>query len=354
MKRILMVLGIAAAFAATSFAQIVHEPESFAVAVGTPGETGAGEVFEVMVDAPDLDALAPEASVFYFQSAPEPPEPPAAPAPPAVYVKTGGSYLGVGVQEIGKERGKELKLSDVHGVEVTRVEPESPAGKAGLQVGDVVLEYNGQRVEGVQQFQRMVKETPADRQVQLSISRGGATQTITATVGVRKKKAFVMRGELGGMAEPHWQMEMERLQGELGSMRMRMPGVPGVHMMWRSGALGIEAESIGPQLASFFGVKDGVLVRSVTKDTPADKAGIQAGDVITKVDGQEVTTPSGISERIGGLGEKKTFPVTLTRERKEQTVNVTIEAKDSDGGRPRRVMKPQTEKRVVTVHSSEL
>lgn len=342
MKQIFVVLAIAAAFAGTSLAQTADE-----------------QVIEVEVGEPDFSLALPDAGVFYFQGAPAPPAPPMAPNPPAVVFGHGGVYLGVGVQEIGAERGRELKLSDVHGVELTRVEKDSPAAKAGLQVGDVVLEYNGQRVEGVQQFQRMVKETPADRQVKLLISRNGATQTVTATVGVRKRQAMVLHREFGDLGEGRWREDMERLQRELGGLRMHLPDTPSVHMMWRSGRLGIEAESIGPQLASFFGVKDGVLVRSVNKDTPAEKAGIQAGDVITKVDGQEVTTPSEITERIGALGEKKTFPVTLTRDKKEKTVTVTIEdkekEKDGDGGRPRRVMKPQTtEKRVVTVRHSEL
>src|SRR5579871_2928968 len=113
-------------------------------------------------------------------------------APMQVYeLRAGGqTYLGVNIAEVNADRARELKLKEPYGVEITRVEEASPADKAGLKSGDVVLEYNGQRVEGMEQFGRMVRETPAGREVKLLISRNGATQSITATVQTRKLKTF--------------------------------------------------------------------------------------------------------------------------------------------------------------------
>jgi len=71
------------------------------------------------------------------------------------------SFLGVGVTEVNTGRAKALNLKEERGVEISRVQDNSPAEKAGLKVGDVVLEYNGQRVEGIEQFVRLVRETPA-------------------------------------------------------------------------------------------------------------------------------------------------------------------------------------------------
>src|ERR1700674_706232 len=88
-------------------------------------------------------------------------------APPSVSrvaaPSASGSFLGVGIQEIDGNRAKELKLPEEAGVEVTRIAPDSPAEKAGIKTGDVVTQYNGQRVEGMDQFSRMVRETPAGR-----------------------------------------------------------------------------------------------------------------------------------------------------------------------------------------------
>ena len=109
------------------------------------------------------------------------PTPP--PAGPQAYefhtgVLAGGSYLGVNLAEIDGTRAKELKLKETTGVEITRVEEGSPAEKAGLKPNDVVLEYNGQRVEGMEQFGRLVRETPGGREVKLVISRNGDIFTV--------------------------------------------------------------------------------------------------------------------------------------------------------------------------------
>jgi serine protease Do len=228
----------------------------------------------------------------------------------------GGTYLGVNLAELDSNRARELKLKEPQGVEITRVEEGSPAEKAGLKSGDVVLEYNGQRVEGMEQFGRLVRETPTGREVKLLISRNGATQSIAATVGTRK-----MRVVSGNMRDFFPGVDMPEIH---------LPDMPQVFTTWRSPVLGVEAESIGTQLASYFGVKEGVLVRSVVKDTAAEKAGIKAGDVITKVDGSKVVTPNELVSAVRSASSKKTFPVELVRERHETTVNVTIEDNRSE------------------------
>ena len=219
----------------------------------------------------------------------------------------GQTYLGVNIAEVNADRARELKLKDAYGVEITRVEEGSPADKAGLKSGDVVLEYNGQRVEGMEQFGRMVRETPSGREVRLLISRGGATQTIAATLGTHKMKPMI--GNFPGVELPE----------------IHMPDIPQIFTAWRSPMLGVEAEALGTQLAAYFGVQNGVLVRSVIKDSAAEKAGIKAGDVITKIDGASVTTPNEVSIAVRSATSKKTFAVDLVREHREMSVNVNVE-----------------------------
>jgi serine protease Do len=220
----------------------------------------------------------------------------------------GCPYLGVSLAEIDANRAKELKLKEDYGVEITRVEDASPAEKAGVKPGDVVLEYNGQRVEGMEQFGRMVRETPPGREVKLTISREGATQTLTAMLAARKGRSF------SGNFPPGFVMP-----------EMHIPDIPQIYTTLRTARLGVEAESLGPQLSEFFGVKEGVLVRSVLENTPAQKAGIKAGDVITKVDGMPATSPSELSGAVRSASSKKTYSVELMRDRKPQTVTVTVE-----------------------------
>ena len=246
-----------------------------------------------------------------------PPPPPTTPMPPEVIKFMGsGSFLGVGVREIDSSRAKALNLREEFGVEVTTVEPGSPAEKAGLKVGDVVQEYQGQRVEGTEQFVRLVRETPAGRAARLTIVRNGSAQSLTATIGSRKDAKTWAHT-----------MPMEGFRFPDRDFNMVMPDVPKAMMSWRSGMLGIEGESLSEsQLASFFGVKDGVLVRSVLKDSAAEKAGIKAGDVILKVDDKTVTTPRDVTAAIRSATPegKKTFPILVMRDRKEITLTVTM------------------------------
>jgi serine protease Do len=219
----------------------------------------------------------------------------------------GGTYLGVNLAEIDANRAKELKLKEDYGVEISRVEDNSPAEKAGVKPGDVVLEYNGQRVEGMEQFGRMVRETPPGREVKLTISRDGKTQTLAAVVGTHKIRFQANFPPDFVMPEFH------------------MPDIPQIYTATRSAMLGVEAETLGSQLAVYFGVKEGVLVRSVLDNTPAQKAGIKAGDVITKVDGMAVTAPSELSSAVRTANSKKTYAIELVRDRKPATVTVTVE-----------------------------
>ena len=254
-------------------------------------------------------------------------EPPATPRPRAstrhVAIARGASYLGVGVVEISPERAKELHLKDEHGVEVRCVDPESPALKAGLKEGDVVLEYNGQRVEGGEQFMRLVRETPPGRNAALLISRSGATQTVTASIGQRRPGPVEFEFDDNSFA---FAVPSLPAAPPLAAMPpIRIPDIPRTNMSWRSTTLGIESETLNPQLAEYFGVKEGVLVRSVTRDSSADKAGFKAGDVIVKVDGQKVTTPKEISSVLQSSRSKKNLPIALIRHQKEITLTVVLE-----------------------------
>jgi len=245
-------------------------------------------------------------------------EPPQPPAPERVVIAKGsGSFLGIGVQEIDDERAKALNLKEERGVEVTRVEDDSPAAKGGIKTGDVVLEYNGDRVEGVEQFMRMVRETPPGREVKLSITRNGAPQQLTMKTGSRKTWMSTRYGE---------SIEMPRIE----LPEINIPDVPRAFMSWRSSIAGIEAESLDSQLAEYFGVKEGVLVRSVIRGSAAEKSGLRAGDVIVKIDETRVTSPREISAGIRSARSKKTVPVQVVRDKREMTIQLAVEDPTSE------------------------
>jgi C-terminal processing protease CtpA/Prc len=313
-------------------------------------------------------------AMFAQATPPTPPAPPVPPPPPMNWYAAGkGSFLGVGVEEIDPDHARKLKIPEPYGVEVTSVTGDGPAAKAGLKQGDVVLEFNGQRVEGVEQFVRLVRETPPGRTVKLLINRDGNTQTVAATVGDRKafpshmdpkfaedmakmgeelKRQFgdgskfqqdlqkefgpdsKFRQEMEGQFGPdsQFQRDMQKLKEDMKNMHWDMHGPdmaegPG----GRSPRLGIETEPMGSQLAEYFGVKQGVLVRSVAEGSGAAKAGIKAGDVIVRIGNGEVGNPGQISKLLREADVGKPVPVTVVRNKREMTLNATLGAKPGVG-----------------------
>lgn len=244
------------------------------------------------------------------------------------------SYLGVGVQEIGPDRAKILKLQEERGVEITRVEEESPASRAGLKVGDVVLDFNGQRVEGTEQFIRLVRETPAKRTVRMQVVRNGAAMNLTAVIDARKPMVVTA-------------VPIEKWKMKAPEMEFVMPDIPRPSMSWRSSMLGLEAESLrDSQLAEFFGVKEGVLVRSVMKGSAAEKAGIRAGDVILKVGDQQVASPSDVTAAIRAARKESrtSLSAVVMREKRETPLTIALEAEPrAPAAAPKatRIMLPQ-------------
>ncbi len=250
--------------------------------------------------------------VLLGQAAPAPP-PAMAPMQDVIrLMASSGSYLGVGVRDVSADRVKALSLKEERGAEITSVQEDSPAAKAGLKTGDVVLDYAGQRVESMEQFIRMVRETPAGREIKIGVSRAGSLTTLTAKP--EPGRNAITSSMRFGATMPNI------------SVQTWPTDSPRTVMYWRSGTLGVEAESLDNQLADFFGVKDGVLVRSVGKGTAAEKAGVKAGDVIVKVEDTKVSSPREVTNavRTARTGSK-TINLSIVREKKESILKVSLD-----------------------------
>ncbi len=233
----------------------------------------------------------------------------------------GSAYLGVDIADISAERLAELKLKEEHGAEITMVDQDAPAGKAGLREHDVIVSLNGTAVESAAQLRRMIKETPPGRMVNLGISRDGQPMTIKVQ-----------------LADRHKSMEWEPKGGEFNFNMPKIPSMPDfdfpvsvvvVHSGLRSGLM---VENITPQLGEFFGVKDGngVLVRSVEKGSRGEKAGFRAGDLVVKVNNQPVHDTSDFTHALRS-SSGGTAAVTVMRERREQNLTLTLPEKKDSG-----------------------
>ncbi len=226
------------------------------------------------------------------------------------------SFLGVNIWEVKPEIAREKGLPEERGIVITSVMEGSAAARAGLKKGDVVLEFNGRRVEGVKQFVRLVRETPAGRPFEMKLVRDGEEMSIAGTMGEKPSMFALDTGERRVIRVP----ELREIV---------IPDIPHVYTTWRSARLGVVAESLEPQLAEYFGVKEGVLIRSVGEDTPAARAGLSAGDVITAAGEVPVTTPREVSSAIQSA-DSNTVRLTVVRERR--TIQVDVNVTSATGG----------------------
>jgi membrane-associated protease RseP (regulator of RpoE activity) len=231
----------------------------------------------------------------------------------------GSAYLGVDIADVSAERLGELKLKEEHGAEVTMVDQDAPAGKAGLHEHDVVVSLNGAAVESAAQLRRMIKEMPAGRVVNLGISRDGQPMTIKVQ-----------------LADRHKSMTWEPKGGEFKFNMPEMPTIPdfpvSVVVVHQSARSGLMVENITPQLGDFFGVKggSGVLVRSVEKGSRGEKAGFHAGDVVVKVNNQSVHDTSDFTHALRS-SSGNAASVTVMRDKREQNLTLTIPEKKDSG-----------------------
>ena len=232
----------------------------------------------------------------------------------------GSSYLGVDIADVSSDRLSELKLKEEHGAEVTMVDQDAPAGKAGVHEHDVIVSLNGTPVESAAQLRRMIKETPAGRVVNLGISRDGQPLTIKVQLADRRKS----------MA---WEPHMPQIP-----KMPEMPAMPdfdlpvSVVIVHSSARSGLMVENLTPQLGDFFGVKDGkgVLVRSVEKGSRGEKSGFRAGDVVIKVNNQPVHDTSDFGHALRSISGS-TVSVTVMRDKREQTLTLTLPEKKDSG-----------------------
>ncbi len=225
----------------------------------------------------------------------------------------GSAFLGVDIEDVSADRVAALKLKEERGVEIKLVDQDAPAGKAGLKVGDVILEFNGQRVESSATLRRMIRETPPGRAVKLGISRDGQPLTVTATLADRHKMWAKEKGKIRKTPR--------------GAIAPRAFEVPSFDVLVRTTTSrnGLQVENLTHKLGEYFGVKngEGVLVRSVEKNSPAEAAGIRAGDVIVKVGSERITSTGNwrSAMRRHAAGE---VAVTVVRDKREQSLTINI------------------------------
>lgn len=223
------------------------------------------------------------------------------------------AYLGVSTRDVDTERAAQLKLKEARGAEILTIDHDAPAAKAGLHIHDVLLSLNNQPIDGQAQLSRMLREIPVGRTVTFLLSRDGQLVTLQVQLADRSTIEADAWSQHIPVPDPDEfpDQSMSPLQGN-----SFLAGL-GRNPMYT----GLELDMLGPQLANYFGVHDGqgLLVKRVDENSPAAVAGLRAGDVITKVNGQTMATTSQWFKTIHS-NRGKQIQLTVVRDRRENTV----------------------------------
>ena len=211
-----------------------------------------------------------------------------------------------------------MKLPGEYGALVVNVDAHSAASKAGLQKGDVIVEFAGERVRSEAQLRRLIRETPPGRTVSVQVIRDGQARTLSAKLESGKNQFYFETPEVH-IPEIHISPDtIEPFNNR--SFAFMFGGRP---------TLGVSGEELTSQLAGYFGVKQGkgVLVSEVVAGSPAAKAGLKAGDVIVAVDGKDVATVAELRKalELKSGEDKRKLNLTVVREHHEQTMPVELE-----------------------------
>lgn len=251
-----------------------------------------------------------------------------------------GGYLGVQMKEITKKNFGDYDLTEVRGVAVDAVAEDSPADRAGIKKGDVIIRFAGEEVSSIQKLTRLLGETAPDHTTKITVLRGGGNEIeLTATLGERapRRTQIVPPTTIypypGIYGIPRYPLPQSGAQviplpptiiedDDVFARRRSSRGA--------SRQIGVTATALTKQLADYLSVAggEGLLVDTVRANSPADKSGIKAGDVIVEADGKAIATTADL---IAALDAKKEGDVTLVivRDKNRQTIKVTPEPSKS-------------------------
>jgi serine protease Do len=209
--------------------------------------------------------------------------------------KISRGMLGVGIQDLTKALADQFGLSDTKGALVSQVTKGSPAEKAGIQAGDVIVGFNGKDIIDSTRLRNLVAATAPQNQAKVDLIRDGTKQTVNVTLGT-------LSSETSASAESNNTENGDQLS-----------------------KLGITAQPLTPELAEQFGIQNrsGVMISDVKPGSPAARANLQAGDVITEVNRKPVSSVDDLRNAMSGAKNS----VLLLINRKGSSVFVALPVK---------------------------
>ncbi|MYD69916.1 MAG: PDZ domain-containing protein [Acidobacteria bacterium] len=229
------------------------------------------------------------------------------------------SWIGIAIRDADDQ--------DV-GATVTVVTDGSPAAQAGLREGDVVVEFDGERVRSSRHLARVVRETPVGRQVTLEVLRDGESETLT--LATAEHPGF--RGRAWMFTSPEGEFDIDELELHLGELSERLEelelrdivGDALLRLESAPGRLGVRVRGVDGQLADYFGIERGLLVTHVEPSTPAAEFGLRAGDVITMIDETAVEGRQELRRYLRSVDPAEEFTLSIVRDGTPLSIHVTL------------------------------
>ncbi len=216
--------------------------------------------------------------------------------------KSGKGWLGVSVEELTPSLRKKMKLGEQTGLLVTNVVENSPAEDAGFREEDVIVEFDGNKVEEANAFTRLVRDAGAEKKVTVILMRDGERKTMEVILGKRRTSQSYSYSFGSGSA-------------------------PGVFAFSGRPRLGVQVHELDESLATYFKVqpREGVLILEVNEDSPAEKAGLKSGDVITKIGEEKIRDAEDLIEALAEYEDGDKVSLAYVRQGKSATLEIEIE-----------------------------
>jgi len=234
-----------------------------------------------------------------------PPPPPGFPG--LMLLEGSGASIGAAIRDVDRSEAGRLKITG--GAFVDSVRTNSAAEKAGIRNSDVIVEFDGEHVRSVRQLSRLLWETPAGRPVKVVVLRGQQRVELSITTGGDLQRT-------GALVDP------SRLRDQLGRMREWMSegdwSGPRAH-------LGAVVDELTPELAAYFGARQGVLVSAVTDNSPAFRAGLRVGDVMTSIDSREIRSRADLIQALAAATNGQEMTIGIVRDKKQSSLTARVE-----------------------------
>lgn len=244
-----------------------------------------------------------------------------------------GLFLGILIADLNEQEKKELKATS--GALVVNVVEDSEAAKAGIKEKDVVINFDGQKIENAKELNDIVEAIKDETTVKMTVLRNGTKQSLEASL--KKSAGQTYSFSTSGDDDFDWHFSNDPLWISEGGdhdviikkMKDGMVEISGSG--GKGGFLGVEAKSLSEQMLEYFEVEHGVLIENVVKESAAQKAGLKAGDVITQIENRKIKDYNDLVRTVNFFNPAEKIKIDFVRKGTKKSVQATLEERKHGG-----------------------